>query len=392
MERLLADATKISGVKYDIDSLNDVYQAIHVIQGELGITGTTAKEASETISGSLGMTKSAWTNLVTGISDQNADMNKLVDELITSASTFLGNLLPVVETALTSIVNILPGLIDKLVSMLPGLLESLLPTLITSAIGLLKGLADSLPKIIPILMDGIVQAIKGLAEILPTLIQSILTGIIMIIQALADELPTLIPVIVDAILEIIPILIDNLPLFIKAGYQLIIGLAQGILNSAPKIFDQTGKIIDSIIKYFKQMPNMLKEIGNMLIKGLWEGISNYADWIIGKIKGFGKSVLKAIKGIFGVHSPSTEWEFIGRMNMLGFEKGLEEMQPQLQDTIDSMFNLQPNISGAMSSTYSPNMVVNVQNNMEFDPIGQLVNNVKTFSGGAKNDYNWGAGL
>lgn len=121
-------------------------------------------------------------------------------------------------------------------------------------------------------------------------------------------------------------------------------------------------------------------------------IKNVTSWIIDKIKGFGKSVMSAIKGIFGVHSPSTEFEWVGKMNMLGLEQGMEGMKSQVQDTIDSMFNLQPNISGAMSSTYSPSTTVNVQNNMEFDPIGQVVNKVKTFSGGAKNDYNWGAGL
>ena len=80
------------------------------------------------------------------------------------------------------------------------------------------------------------------------------------------------------------------------------------------------------------------------------------------------------------------------MNILGLEKGMEELHPQLQRTIDGMFNLQPNVSGSMQSTYSPQMTVNVQNNMELDPLGQLVNNIKTFSGGAKNDYNWGASL
>lgn len=392
MERLLKDATKISGVKYDISNLNDVYQAIHVIQGELGITGTTAKEASETISGSLGMTKTAWENLVTGFSNKDADLGKLIDNFVNSATTFIENLLPVIETALNSIVSALPILIDKIVPMLPGLLQKILPVLIDSAIGLLNSIAAALPTIIPILMNGIVQAIRGIVKILPTLIQVVLQCAILIIEALAEELPTLLPEIIDAILEIIPILIDNLPLFIKAGYQLILGLVQGIFNSQPIIFEQIRKIINSIINYFKQMPSMLKEIGNMLIRGLWEGISNYTNWIIGKIKGFGNSVLKTIKGIFGVHSPSTKFEWIGKMNMVGLKQGMEGMKSKIQDTIDSMFNLQPNISGTMSSTYSPNMVVNVENNMEMDPLGQLVNRVKTFSGGAKNDYNWGAGI
>lgn len=359
---------------------------------EYGVLGKTAEEAGTTILGSLNMTKSAWSNLVMGFSKDGADLNKLVDEFITSASKFLENLLPVIENALGSIVDVLPGLIDKLVSMLPGLIERILPVLINSAIGLLNGLVSALPTIIPILMDGIVQAIKGLAEILPTLIESILQGAILILEALSEELPTLLPLVVDAILEIIPLLIDNIPLLLEVGGKLILGLLQGILASVPKLLSQIPTIISKIFNLFNKLPGQLVNIGINLIKGLWQGIQDVKGWILDKIKGFGNSVLNAIKGIFGVHSPSTEFEFIGRMNMIGFEKGMEGMKDQVQDTIDSMFNLQPNISGSMSSTYSPNMVVNVQNNMEFDPLGQVVNRVKTFSGGAKNDYNWGAGL
>ncbi|MBQ5478492.1 MAG: hypothetical protein IIT64_11895, partial [Bacteroidaceae bacterium] len=103
MERLLTDATKISGVKYDISNLNDVFEAIHVIQGELGITGTTAKEASETISGSLGMMKSAWSNLVSGLGDTSADFDSLLKNFIDSVGTLGKNLLPVVKTALKGV-------------------------------------------------------------------------------------------------------------------------------------------------------------------------------------------------------------------------------------------------------------------------------------------------
>ena len=127
-----------------------------------------------------------------------------------------------------------------------------------------------------------------------------------------------------------------------------------------------------------------------MIKGLWNGINNKVQWIINKIKGFGSSVMKAIKGIFGIHSPSTEFEWVGKMNMLGLEKGMEEMQPQVQKVIDGVFDLKPNVNGTMSSSYSQQINVVVNNDLEIDPLGQVVNKIKTFSGGAKNDYNWGA--
>ena len=97
MERLLKDATAISGVKYDIKNLKDVYEAIHVIQGELGITGTTAKEASSTISGSISSMKSAWSNLLTGIADDNANFDMLIDNFVNSIVTVSENLIPRIQ-------------------------------------------------------------------------------------------------------------------------------------------------------------------------------------------------------------------------------------------------------------------------------------------------------
>ena len=359
---------------------------------EYGVLGKTAEEAGTTILGSLNMTKSAWNNLVMGFSKDGADLNTLVDQFIESASKFLENLLPVIENALGSIVDVLPSLIDKLVSMLPGLLERILPVLINSAIGLLNGLVSSLPKIIPILMDGIVQAIKGLSKILPTLIESILQGAILIIESLSEELPTLLPLIVDAILEIIPLLIDNIPLLLEVGSKLILGLLQGIINSVPKILARIPQIIKSILDAFSKIRDKMPEIGWNMIKGLGESIENAKSWVINKVKNLAKGILNGMKSVLGIHSPSTEFALLGKFSVLGYTESLEDMKSEVQDTIDSMFNMQPYISGAMSSTYSPNVQVNVQNNMELDPLGQVVNRVKTFSGGAKNDYNWGAGL
>ncbi|MEE3325342.1 MAG: hypothetical protein VZR33_08420, partial [Methanosphaera sp.] len=291
------------------DEIIDVIQ--HYAE-EYGVWGKTGQEASTTIIGSLNMVKATWQNLISGFSQKDADIGKLFDNLIKSATTFMDNIMPVIERALGSIADNLPTIIEKLVAVLPGMIQKLLPGLINGAISLLKSLSDSLPSLIPILMDGIILAIKSLVKILPQLIQSILSGAILIIQALAEELPTLLPLIIDAILSIIPILIDNLPLFIKAGMQLIIGLTQGIIQSIPKLLTQAWNIIKSLIGYFNQLPGMLVDIGKNLIKGLWNGISNVTSWIINKIKGFGNSVLKAIKSIFGVHSPSTEFEWIGK--------------------------------------------------------------------------------
>lgn len=116
------------------------------------------------------------------------------------------------------------------------------------------------------------------------------------------------------------------------------------------------------------------------------------QWCIDRIKGLGKSILKSVKNIFGVHSPSTEFAWIGKMNMVGLENGMEDMQPKVQQAIDGMFDLSPSLYGSASTNLSPQVNVVVNNNIEQDPLGQMVSKVKTFSGGAKNDYNWGSGL
>lgn len=364
--------------------------------------------------------------------------SQLAKELETVINNVIDTALPLIENAIPVITKVL----DQLINAIPPLLEKLLPQAIKLVMQIIDSIVSLLPTLIPILMDGIIQIISSLAEMLPTIINALIQGAVLIIQSLAQSLPTLIPVLVraildslltildnldsmyeagiellfglmDGILEALPILIDklpeiidklvtgivdNLPKLIAAGILLIVGLTEGIIKAIPQLLSKLPEICDSIVNGFCNLfgihspSTVFADIGINLIKGLWNGIANVTDWIIGKIKGFGSSVMKAIKGIFGIHSPSTEFEFVGKMNMLGFEKGMEEMQPQIQDTIDSIFNLQPNVSGQMSSTYSPNVVVNVENNMELDPLGQLVSNIKTFSGGAKNDYNWGAGI
>ena len=421
------------------DEIIDVIQ--HYAQA-YGVWGKTSEEARKTIMGSMNMTKAAWSNLITGLSKDGADVDKLIDNLVNSALKFGENIMPVIMRAIKSITKALPKIVDYIGKELPSLVNELLPPLIEAINTLINALITALPgllnTIIPLLTQTIISLISMLAQNLPDIIQALLSGIITIIQSLAQALPTLIPQLITTILNSILTILDNIDLIIDAGIQLIMGLIEGlsdpdmmveliektiyiivkiieaIITNLPKIADAGVKIIIKLIEgIIKAVPKLVakipeimnklvnglasyvgrfSEVGSNLIRGLWSGIQNVTSWIIGKIKSFGSSVLKAIKGIFGVHSPSTEFEWVGKMNILGLEKGMEELQPQLQRTINGMFDLQPNVSGSMQSTYSPQMNIQVVNNLETDPLGQLVNNIKTFSGGAKNDYNWGAGL
>jgi len=160
MQRLLKDAQKLSGVKYDIRNLNDVYEAIHVIQTEMGITGTTALEASETISGSWASMSSAWTNLVVGIADDSQDLNRLIDNFADSAVTAFTN----ISQRIPSIVTGINKLIEGIAPQIPGLIQNLLPVVLDGAVSLITGLATVIPDILPILFNSIGNALGQLYE------------------------------------------------------------------------------------------------------------------------------------------------------------------------------------------------------------------------------------
>lgn len=333
--------------------------------------GNYSKE-NETFAGSLQTLKASFGNFMSGAGS--------IDDVINSVVSF-GNILvkSITEMApkiTTGLVQLLNGIIPQI----PILLQSLLPSVITGVISLIQGIINTLPTIITML-----------AGMLPTIITALINGLVTIIQTLAQMLPELMPTIIDAILGIIPILIDNLPLFIKAGWQLITGLLEGIIRSVPTLLSYIPKIISSLFNYFKQMPKMAIDIGKNLVKGIWNGISNVTGWVLGKIKGFGKSILNGIKGIFGIHSPSTEFAWVGKMNAEGLIKGMDGMEKEVQQSFDGMFDLSPQLYGTSSTNMSPNVNVVVNSNYEQDPLGQMVSKVKTFSGGSKNDYNYGYG-
>lgn len=344
----------------------------------MGLLGNTSAEAAKTISGSFLATKSALSNFISGVGG--------VDEVVSSMTNLGTNIVNAIKTMgpkiLTGLVEITKGLMPQI----PILINSLLPTLITGAVDLMNSLVQQAPTIINTLMGLLPTLVSAIADMLPVLTKASITGFILIIQALAQQAPILIPQIVDAILEIIPILIDNLPLFLKAGAQLLGGLIAGLVNSIPVLLLRCSQIGISLVNAFRKID--LNDIGKNLLMGLVNGIRNAKNWVINKIKGICNEILGAIKNFFGVHSPSTEFAWIGKMNMTGLEEGMENMQPDLQKTINGMFDLSPNIYGSASTHFSPNVNVVVNNNMKQDPLGQMVNDIKTFSGGSKNDYNY----
>lgn len=259
MERLLADAQKISGVKYDINNLADVYNAIHVIQTELGITGTTAKEAASTIQGSAAMMKASWTNLVTGMANENADFDALLNNFIESVGAFASNLIPRIEVALGGIVNLIEGLAPKILEALPKLVSTLIPR----ALEAVKSIINSVITVLPSLLDTVLDLISN--ELLPAVFDLIplLTGAIIsalpqlidciftLIGALCAELPDMLFTIIEQVLLTLPLLVEslisNLPILINGIILLITEICTQLPSIILMIADMLPSLIDTII-------------------------------------------------------------------------------------------------------------------------------------------------
>lgn len=243
MERLLEDASKISGIKYDISSYADIVDAIHVVQTEMGITGTTAKEASTTIQGSISSMKSAWQNLLTGLADENADLDVLVTNMIESVGTVVENVLPKISVAAEGIVSIIQNLIPQI----PPLIEQLLPPLLDGALSLIQGLVTILPEITSTITGMLPSVLTSLVGMTP----EILTSIITIITSLLNSITGMLPTIVEAIMQVVPQLITSLvaatPQLLEAAIQFLLAIVEAVPTIITSLVDALPLIVSTII-------------------------------------------------------------------------------------------------------------------------------------------------
>lgn len=252
MERLLADAQKLSGVEYNIDNLADVYEAIHIIQGELGITGTTAKEASTTISGSIASAKAAWSNLVVGIADDNQNFEQLVGNFVDSVSTAGKNVLPRVETAIKGCGQLIEQLLPVVVGEIPGLINDVLPDLLDSGISMTETLLDGISQNIGSISDGaseiVVTLVGGIASMLPELGNAAIELISSLADGIGNALPQLIPMAVEAVMELVSTMVQNADKLIDGAIALIEGLVTGLINSLPILIEYIPEIVNGIVE------------------------------------------------------------------------------------------------------------------------------------------------
>lgn len=285
MQELLDSAKKISGVDYNISSYADIVEAIHVVQTEMGITGTTAEEASHTISGSVGAIKAAWSNLIVGLSDNNADLDTLINNVVTSAETTFSNILPVAEKALGGIASFIEKMAPVIAERLPALADQILPSLINAVTSMLTALAGALPQMVTSILDLaptlisvggeiITKVGEGLLGALPSILAVASQIITMIAQGMTENASELIPVITDVIVQIGEFIAANLPMLVSASAQIILAIAMGTASALPQlvpaIVDVVLKIVDTLISNV----DLLVDASIALILGLAEGLIN----------------------------------------------------------------------------------------------------------------------
>ena len=321
MQRLLDDAGKLAGVKFDLSSYADIVQAIHIVQEEMGIAGTTAKEASETISGSFSALKAAWQNLVTGLAG-GGDMSKLVGNLTNSFVTFADNILPVAATALAGVGALVEGLAPVLAEQLPTLLSTALPPLLSAGTSLIlavvKGISGALPSIIPAAFDAVLTLATGLIDALPELLpaavqlitdfalmlvepdnlQTILTAALDLLVSLAEGLMDAIPKLVDAAIQVVNGLVTfllepgNIAMLINAAIRIVIAIAAGLISAIPQLISGAIELIESLIGQFEDTD--WGEVGSKLVDGIIDGLK--AAW--SRLTSWGKTAWNKFVSIF----------------------------------------------------------------------------------------------
>lgn len=364
MERLLADAEKFSGIKYDISSYADIVDAIHVVQTEMGITGTTAKEAATTIQGSSAAMKSAWSNLLTGMSNENLNLDKLVQNVIDSVNTFADNLIPRLQIMLPRFAEGLNKLVTGLIPYVGPALELLLPSLVQGIGGLVSGIVQALPTAVEAITAVIPMLVEQLTILLPQIISAGVEIIAALASGIGENLPTLIPAVVDAIITITEGLLDHIDLLIIAAGQLIVGLAEGLIKAIPRLIERLPEIIGAIVNGLLKGLAAIGEVGLELVKGLFNGISNAATWLYEKVKGWAASVVGWIKDFFGIHSPSKVFaDEVGKFIPPGITLGVEQAMPRamraMGDELAALTDIPLPGAGSTTTTNMGGVVLNV---------------------------------
>lgn len=302
MQRLLDDASKLSGIEYDISSYSDIVDAIHIVQNEMGITGTTAKEASETISGSLASAKASWQNLLTGIADGNQDVGGLITQFFDSIVTVADNIVPRIAQVMGTLPQLITDLVPKLLTKVSELIDILLPVVVDGAVSLLNAIVQVLPQLVtsilnalPALISGIEQVFYAIVDALPQLMTVICEALPVLIPQLVDALVNMIVYLATHIAEIIQPLIDNLP-------EIIIAIVNALMDNLPALIEGAVQLVIGIVQAIPQIIMALIEalptVIQSILEGLWNALPLLLEGIISIVGEIGTAIWNILSGFF----------------------------------------------------------------------------------------------
>ena len=399
MERLLADAEKFSGIKYDINNLGDVYSAIGVIQEKLGVAGVAAEEAKTTFSGSFGAMKAAATNFLASLA-LGEGVGFALGQLLTTFQTFVfNNLLPLLGNIVTSIPEAVaaaapivmesisnlfaqaPELLAAGTEMLHGLVEGIttgLPELVSMAteiitdfatalvegapqilqegynlaLELMNGLLNGLPSILASLGEMMNQLITLVLENAPKFLEQGANFILQMISGIVSKLPDIVTSIGQLIGQLLQTIVSHLPEILAKGVEIVGKLVEGLIQAIPQIVAAIPQLIAAIVQGFTGKD--WKSVGSDVIHGIINGITGGIGALKDAVKDAASRALDAAKSFLGINSPSRVFrDQVGAMMAEGMAEGFEDNVPtaEIQTALKPMANIVPDAFGGSQYSY-----------------------------------------
>ena len=284
---VLGDTMEVTAANVNDVSFDKIIEAIHTVQTEMGVAGTTSLEASQTISGSIGMLQGAWANLLVGLGSADADVATLAGNVISSFENVVANIVPVI----TNIGENLGTLGPQLGSMAQGLVEAIvaaIPAVLEAGVaiieGLIQGIVSAAPGLITALIPGLLMLVDSVLTMLPMLLTAAVQIVLALAQGITQALPTLIPVAIEVILQLVTMLIQNLPLLLDAGMQIITAIGEGLIASMPIIVAMLPPLIDAIVQFLTgPASTTMMSVGLELFMALIEQIGPITDAIVAAV-------------------------------------------------------------------------------------------------------------
>ena len=331
---------------------------------DLGLANNTMGEAFSTLSGSLAMARSAWSNLVTGLADDSADLDALIGNFVESVGAVATNLIPKIGTALNGASELVRELIPTIVQEIPVLIEENLPILAEAAVGIIQSLMDGISQNQANLFTTVLGVITYLAKtfitMLPQIVKLGLDLIVSLANGIAESLPELIPTIVDVVAQIVETLIANVDKLIMASLAIIVALAKGLIMSIPQLIKAIPQIIMAIVNGFNSFMSQIVDIGKNIVNAVGDGIKslaskaltwgkdliqNFIDGIKAKftaLKQTVSNIAQTVKNLIGFSEPKegplSDFHTYAPDMMDLFIKGIKDNEKKLTDQIEKTFD------------------------------------------------------